>query len=157
MLYVKLIVYGQVITAAELQLEAAGGQHTPTSFVTVKVTVDEESNTVVEGFQVSKQCMEMVAEGVLELTVHLGHFKVNPTFTVVQEGKNTNEVIAANGGCCMCCCVLNHRTKLKVDVNFFLNNVPIARHESITFVATFPRLNREIAPTQEDLKRQLSK
>lgn len=81
----------EVLTTAELQLEAAGGVE-KTSFVTVKVTIDEEHNTVVEGFQVSQQCMEMVAEGVLELTVHLGHCKVNPTFTVVQEGKNTHEV-----------------------------------------------------------------
>jgi nuclear protein localization family protein 4 len=120
--------------AGELQLESAGGVE-KTSFVTVKVSLDEEGNTVVEGYQVSLQCMEMVAEGVLELTANMGVCKVNPTFTAVQEGKNTNEV----------------------DNNFFLNNVPIARHESITFVATFPPLNREVMPTQEDLKRQLSK
>ena len=88
----------EVLTAAELQLEAAGGVE-KTAFVTVKVTVDEEHNTVVEGFQVSQQCMEMVAEGVLELTVHMGHCKVNPTFTVVQEGKNTNEVLYARQKC----------------------------------------------------------
>lgn len=124
----------EVMTAAELQLDSAGGIE-DTSFVTVKMTVDEEHNVVVEGYQVSKQCMEMVAEGVLELSVHLGNCKVNPTFTAIQEGKPTEEV----------------------NNNFFLNNVPIARHESATFVATFPPMNREESPNQEDLKRQLIK
>ena len=41
----------EVITAAELQLEAANGvEETP--FVTVKVTVGEDNNVHVEGFQV---------------------------------------------------------------------------------------------------------
>lgn len=103
--------------------------------MTVKVTIDEENSTVVEGYQVSQQCMEMAAEGVLELSVHMGNCKVNPTFTAIQEGKPVPEV----------------------ENSFFLNNVPISRHESVTFVASFPRLNREEAPTQEDLKNQLVK
>ena len=36
--------------------------------------------------------MEMVAEGVLELSSHLGYCQVNSTFTVIQEGKPTSEV-----------------------------------------------------------------
>ena len=43
--------------------------------------------------KVSKQCMEMVAEGVLELSSHLGYCQVNSTFTVIQEGKPTSEVL----------------------------------------------------------------
>lgn len=42
----------EVIAAAEFQLETANGvQETP--FVTVKVTVNEENNVCVEGFQVN--------------------------------------------------------------------------------------------------------
>lgn len=41
----------EVITAAELQLETANGvEETP--FVTVKVSLNEENNVFVEGFQV---------------------------------------------------------------------------------------------------------
>ncbi len=42
----------EVIMAAELQLEAADGV-AETPFVTVKVTINEENNVVVEGFQAS--------------------------------------------------------------------------------------------------------
>ena len=41
----------EVLTTAELQLEAAGGVE-DTPFVTVKVTLDEEGSSVVEGYQV---------------------------------------------------------------------------------------------------------
>ena len=40
----------EVICAAELQLEAAGGVE-ETSFVTIKVTLDAENQVIVEGFQ----------------------------------------------------------------------------------------------------------
>lgn len=36
--------------------------------------------------------MEMVAEGVLEVSPNLGSLKVNSTFTAVVEGKNATEV-----------------------------------------------------------------
>lgn len=42
--------------------------------------------------QVSKQCMEMVAEGVIAPTRNLGHCSVNPTFTAIVEGKPAKEV-----------------------------------------------------------------
>ena len=42
--------------------------------------------------QVSKQCMEMVAEGVICPSKHLGHCAVNPTFTAIVEGKESKEV-----------------------------------------------------------------
>ena len=54
----------EIISAAEQQLLSADGVK-DTSFVTVRVTLDEDSKVLVEGFQVSKQCMEMVAEGVI--------------------------------------------------------------------------------------------
>ncbi len=97
----------EILFTAEQQLEAAGGVGA-TAFVTVKVTLDEKGQSVVEAFQVStylmsfkydsniyqvsEQCMEMVAEGVLEATANLGSLKVNSTFTAVVQGKNVNEV-----------------------------------------------------------------
>jgi hypothetical protein len=36
--------------------------------------------------------MEMVAEGVLSVSPHLGHCEVNKTFTVFAEGKPVKEV-----------------------------------------------------------------
>ena len=41
----------EVVMAAELQLEAADGV-AETPFITVKVTINEEHNVIVEGFQV---------------------------------------------------------------------------------------------------------
>lgn len=77
--------------AAEQQLECAGGiEDTP--FVTVRVTVDEDSQSTVEAFQVSKQCMEMAAEGVLQASPHLGACAVNDTFTAIVEGRPSKEV-----------------------------------------------------------------
>lgn len=105
----------EILFAAEQQLEAAQGVN-DTPFVTVKVTLDaEKSQAVVEvrnssivivsngiiavilfkAFQVSKQCMEMTAEGVLEVCPHLGHLGVNKTFTALVEGKNATEVRAS--------------------------------------------------------------
>ena len=42
--------------------------------------------------QVSQQCMEMVAEGVISPCKHLGHVAVNPTFTAIVEGREAKEV-----------------------------------------------------------------
>ena len=36
--------------------------------------------------------MEMVAEGVLSPSKHLGHCDVSPTFTAIVEGKESKEV-----------------------------------------------------------------
>lgn len=85
------IKYVQVIMAAELQLVAAQGA-AETPFVTVKVTVDSEGNAHFDAFQVSLQCMEMVAEGVLEISDNPGSCKVLESFTAVVEAKPTKEV-----------------------------------------------------------------
>lgn len=69
-----------MIFTAEQQLEAAGGID-DTTFVTVTVSKDENNQVEVQGFQVSKLCMEMVAEGVLDVSPNLGSTAVNPTFT----------------------------------------------------------------------------
>eukprot|EP00566_Odontella_aurita_P012646 CAMPEP_0113572206 /NCGR_PEP_ID=MMETSP0015_2-20120614/25969_1 /TAXON_ID=2838 /ORGANISM="Odontella" /LENGTH=495 /DNA_ID=CAMNT_0000475219 /DNA_START=141 /DNA_END=1628 /DNA_ORIENTATION=- /assembly_acc=CAM_ASM_000160 len=127
----------EVIMAAELQLEAAGGvEQTP--FVTVKVTVGDDGNVSFEAFQVSRQCMEMVAEEALQVGPNPGFCGVSDTFTAIQEGKNSKTV----------------------ENNFFLTVVPIVQHASETFVSQFPRPNRDHddrTQSHEEMKRQLSK
>ena len=127
----------EVIMAAELQLECAGGIE-PTPFVTVRVTVGDEGNVVVEAFQVSLQCMEMVAEEALDVGPNPGFCYVNDTFTAIQEGKPS----------------------ATVENNFFLTLVPINSYQTDTFVSMFPRANRaydDRAQTHDEMKRQLSK
>jgi len=127
----------EILTAAELQLEAAGGLEKSTPFVTIKVTVGPDGNAVVDAFQVSRQCMEMVAEGALDVhPTRPGYCKVVDTFTAVMEGKNSDEV----------------------ENNFFLAVVPIGRHVSDVYVQQFPRANRDGQPqTHDAMRRQLSK
>jgi nuclear protein localization protein 4 homolog len=125
----------EVIMAAELQLEAAGGvEETP--FVTVKVA-QGDAGVSVEAFQVSQQCMAMVAEEALEIGPNPGSCLVNETFTAIQEGKESKTV----------------------NNNFFLTVVPIVQHQSETFVSQFPKVNRELdrTPSTDELKTQLSK
>jgi nuclear protein localization family protein 4 len=106
--------------AAELQLEAAGGiEETP--FATVTVTVGDDGNVSVEAFQVSLQCMTMVAEEALEISPNPGFCAVNDTFTAIQEGKASKTV----------------------ENNFFLTVVPIVQHSSELLVCQFPRANRD--------------
>jgi len=130
-----------VCFCAEQQLEAAQGVE-DTPFVTVKMTLDAKENdkVVVEGYQMSKQCMELVAEGVIVPSHNLGRCMVQPTFTVIQEGKPCTEV----------------------ENSFFLNNVPIAQHENVLLCCTFPRANRDDGgallsqiPSKDALKTQV--
>jgi nuclear protein localization family protein 4 len=81
----------EIITAAELQLEAANGVE-DTPFVTVSVTLTEDNKVLAYGYQVSKMCMEMAAEGALGLSHNLGTCSVNPPFSAIMEGKETKEV-----------------------------------------------------------------
>ncbi|CAM9848331.1 unnamed protein product [Pylaiella littoralis] len=125
----------EVITAATLQLEAADGIN-DTPFVTVKVTAEEDGNAHFDAFQVSKQCMEMVAEGALDVGENPGHCVVPKTFTAIVEMKEAKEV----------------------DTTMFLNTVPIEQHESVKFVHDFPRANRDgVMQTWDDVKRQLGR
>jgi len=126
----------EVIMAAELQLEAANGVN-DTPFVTVKCTLDDSGNGHFDAFQISKQCMEMAAEGALEGGgKEPGFCEVGESFTAIQEGKEAS----------------------KVENNFFLCNVPIIQHESKVLVSKFPKRNREgEIGTHEALKTQLGK
>lgn len=128
----------EVIMAAELQLEAAEGVN-ETPFVTVKVAQGLDGLVSVEAFQVSQQCMAMVAEEALEVNVENPKIcSVNETFTCIQEGKASKTV----------------------ENNFFLTVVPIVQHTSDVFVSDFPKLNRELddrIPSKDALKRELNK
>eukprot|EP00571_Detonula_confervacea_P008544 CAMPEP_0172315746 /NCGR_PEP_ID=MMETSP1058-20130122/26143_1 /TAXON_ID=83371 /ORGANISM="Detonula confervacea, Strain CCMP 353" /LENGTH=515 /DNA_ID=CAMNT_0013029899 /DNA_START=34 /DNA_END=1581 /DNA_ORIENTATION=+ len=127
----------EIIMAAELQLECAGGIEA-TPFVTVRVTVGDDGNVVVEAFQVSLQCMEMVAEEAVDVGPNPGFCYVNETFTAIQEGKRS----------------------ATVENNFFLTLVPINGYQSDMFVSEFPRANRaydDRQQTHDEMKRQLSK
>lgn len=127
----------EIIMAAELQLEAAGGVE-DTPFVTVKVTMGDDGNASVEAFQVSKQCMAMAAEEALQIGPNPGFCVVNETFTAIQEGKASKTV----------------------ENNFFLIVVPIVQHTSERFVSQFPKANRDHddrTPSKDELKKQLSK
>ena len=77
--------------AAELQLEAAGGPE-ETPFVTIKVGQGKDGTVGVEAFQVSQQCMAMVAEEALEIDTDPGVCKINDTFTAIQEGKESKTI-----------------------------------------------------------------
>ncbi len=127
----------EIIMAAEMQLECAGGIE-PTPFVTVKVTVGDDGNVSFEAFQVSKQCMEMVAEEALQVGENPGYCYVSDTFTAIQEGKESKTV----------------------ENNFFLTVVPIVQHVSDMFVSQFPKANRDHDMRQQshdEMKKQLSK
>lgn len=126
----------EVLTAAELQLEAAQGI-ADTNFVTVKVTLNKDDEVDVHACQVSKQCMEMAAEGALEISQHPGNCHINETFTTKVELRVTDEV----------------------STNFFMANVPIAQHDSTDFVSFFPRPHRmgQAPGGPEDLKGQLER
>lgn len=133
----SVLTSAEIIMAAELQLEAAGGvEETP--FVTVKVTAAADGTVSVEAFQVSQQCMAMVAEEALEIGPNPSTCQVNETFTAIQEGKASKTV----------------------ENSFFLTVVPIVQHTSELFVAQFPRLNRDLddrTPSKDELKKQLAK
>lgn len=109
----------EVIAAAEQQLEIAGGiEDTP--FVTITVTIDAADSTkrIVSAYQVrkmknkhlptyyralshilsvcqiTKQGMEMAAEGALLVSSNLGSCGIDPTFTAQVEHRNVKEVSA---------------------------------------------------------------
>jgi nuclear protein localization family protein 4 len=107
--------------------------------VTVKVTQGAADGVVsVEAFQVSQQCMAMVAEEALETGPEPKFCNVNDTFTAIQEGKPSKTV----------------------ENNFFLTVVPIVQHTSETFVAEFPRANRDVderTQSHDEMKRHLQK
>ena len=130
----------EIMATAEQQLIAAQGiEDTP--FITLRTYFDVDLNQpTVEAYQVTKQCMEMVAEGVLGVSKNLGCCSVHPTFTVIVE----------------------HRSVKEVDNDFFLVPVPIIYHaqeiQQAKFLCTFPKMNRlGIKACNTDLQKQIVK
>ncbi|KAL4177662.1 hypothetical protein KRP22_002592 [Phytophthora ramorum] len=123
----------EVLLAAQLQADAGGKE---SLFLTLKVTLDKEGQASFEAFQVSDQCVEMFAAGVLaENEQNPKACAVNDTFTVLVEAKPAKEV----------------------DNNFFLCVVPVLPLES-TLRCEFPKLNREGSyRNRAALKTQLQK
>jgi hypothetical protein len=126
----------EIIEAAEQQVLAAGGVK-DTPFVTVRCSIDPETNQVfMEPHQVSKQCMEMAAEGALLPSHNQGMCRISDTFTALVEGRPTKEV----------------------DNDFFVIPTAISYFDSDLLICDFPKGNRVgIMPTRDDLKKQLSK
>ena len=125
-----------MITAAVMQLECGEGV-TETPFVTVSCTKNPDGEAIFEGYQVSKLCMEMVAEEALEVSEkELGMVGVNETFTAILEGNEASDI----------------------DTNMFLNNVPIKQHNSTLLTSSFPKANREYeVQDKAQMKQHLNK
>jgi nuclear protein localization family protein 4 len=103
----------EILTTAIEQLEDANGIN-DTPFVTIRASL---VNDMVEfdAFQVSNQCMKMVAECFLIESADPTSLTVDEPATAIVEGKLSN----------------------KIDNNFFLVNVPIAYEESKIFITKF--------------------
>eukprot|EP00949_MAST-11_sp_MAST-11-sp1_P000839 g839.t1 len=98
----------EVILCAENQL-LAGDEKKESPFVTVKVTKNEQGESDFQAFQMTKQCLELVAEGaLLHDPAEPRACLVNDTFSVLVETKEVS----------------------RVDNDFFLCNVPIMQHQS---------------------------
>mmetsp|Transcript_12717 Transcript_12717/g.26720 ORF Transcript_12717/g.26720 Transcript_12717/m.26720 type:complete len:446 (-) Transcript_12717:155-1492(-) len=126
----------EVMFAAMEQLEAAQGVD-KTPFVTIRCTVDpEDGNASVDPFQVSLQCMDMVAEGALGADPdNRSSVVVSPTFTAIKEGKRAETI----------------------ESQFFLLTIAIKDHTSPILRRHFPMANRiGTMQTTDELKDLLS-
>ena len=93
-------------------------------FVVVKVFPEDDGNVAFDAFQLTPQCLEMVAEdALLELPENPGHCAVHETFTAIVEAKAA-EVI---------------------DNDFFIKRVPVVSHATALSGGggTFPPYNRD--------------
>jgi len=106
----------------------------------VKVTADEQGLVQMDAFQLTKTCLDMVAEdAILVMPERPGFAAVRETFTAIAEAKHA-EVL---------------------DTDLLIKRVPITSHAG-PFAVRFPRLNRDDAglgpadrPTPLALKRAL--
>ena len=98
----------EIIQAGQQCLEASQGAF-DSPFVVVKVFPESDGNVAFDAFQLTPQCLEMVAEdALLELPDNPGVCAVHETFTAIVEAKAA-EVI---------------------DNDFFIKRVPIVSHAS---------------------------
>ena len=128
----------EVLLSAEGQLLDADGIEPPTAFATVELKRNIDGHVQAEGWQVSKQCMQMLADGALVPNVNgkPGYCSVPNTFTAIVAGQPASEV---------------HNL-------YFMNRVPVKFHESSIFVEEFPHFNRlDSTPSQNALKARIEK
>jgi len=122
----------EVLTSAAYQMEAGE----KSTFVTVKVTANDDGTTKMEAWQVSDQCVEMMSrEALLVNPEDPKTTLIDETFTAIVEAKEAKTV----------------------DNDFFLVAVPIKMHDSEVFAsASFPPANRETRPqVGEDIAEHL--
>lgn len=118
----------EILLCAENQL-LAGDEKMESPFVTVKCFKNEDNNVEFEPYQLSKQCLEMVAEEVLQNdTSKPSMCAVSDTFSVLVEAKEVGYV----------------------DNDFFLCRVPIMQHNSFLKVG----LEQANRPTGHNWQRQ---
>ena len=98
----------EVILCAENQL-LAGDDKMQSPFVTVKVSLDENDMADFQAYQMSKQCLELVAEGALI------HDPAEPRGCLVHDTFS---------------CLVAAKEVSRVDNDYFLANVPIMDHTS---------------------------
>jgi nuclear protein localization protein 4 homolog len=111
----------EVLLCAENQL-LAGDTEMKSPFVTVKVMIGEDGNVAFDAFQMSKQCLEMTAEGALEYDPkEVRGCRISDTYSAMVEAKEVGYV----------------------DNDFFLCNVPVMQHQSFLSVG-LEQANRPI-------------
>lgn len=129
----------EVRTAALCCLEANDGKM-ESPFVVVLVTADEKGQADFQAYQLTPQCLEMVAEDALVPMVDRPGFSaVHETFTAVVEAKAAPVI----------------------DNDFFIKRVPIVSHGSpiIHQNTPFPRFNRDadVPPIQATFQAAVKK
>jgi nuclear protein localization family protein 4 len=98
----------EVIMCAENQL-LAGDEDMQSPFVTVKVTLNENNESDFQAYQLSRQCLELVAEGALLYDpAEPRGCLIHDTFSCLVEAKEVS----------------------RVDNDYFLANVPIMDHSA---------------------------
>ena len=120
----------EILNAGLACLEATQGQK-DSPFVVLKGTLDDDNKASFDAFQLTEQCLEMVAEeALLEMAQKPGLSAVDEMYTAIVEAKQAHVV----------------------DNDFFIQRVPILAHDSGLASAAFPRYNRlHEFPSNEEL------
>lgn len=110
----------EIVSAGYCCLDATDGQR-DSPFVVVKVSPDNDGVVQMDAFQLTKTCLDMVADdALLAMNGRPGFCAVRETFHAIVEA----------------------RTAEVVDTDLLIKRVPILSHTSV-FACEFPRLNRD--------------
>jgi len=126
----------ECITSGMCALDATEGAR-DSPFVAVAVTLNAQGVAEMDAYQLTKTCLDMVAEdALLVMPSRPGFAAVDQKFSAVVEAKAA-EVI---------------------DTDFLIKRVPILSHTSPVTSSSFPRLNRDLqGPTLPALQKALAK